>query len=617
MSENTSSENSPPPDTGGLAMDMAMEEARAHPALQDHVAAFLDDQRALIAVQKHHLHKQLLPILAEKWLGVLLRAATAVVGIVFAGALAFMIWEASESNGLLIESFTVPPDLAARGLSGQVFSNLLLDKLTDLQDQTQSTRPPQSYSNNWNDDIRVEIPQTGVSIGELRRFLREWLGNDTHITGEVWHGSTGLALVARAPGSKGHVVTGAEADLDTLIQKVAENVYRVTQPYRYANYLDRPDYRSQAVMDYDGAEKIYRQLVTHPNPVERAWAWNGLGNLAYTARSDAQGAIGYYRRAVAIDPKFNPGHSALSYIYTTILSHAEQGLAEARLIVLGEAAGSGVRAQILLGEWADHLRGAQAGLNRPNTRTTGTHDTFRGAVLQALAEMHDAKGARAWQRTMPPAETSLGRTFQASFRVRADAALEDWPAVLVSEPAAEKIYLKEAPGFDNKNFFARSLRPMLALAKVMTGDIAGDEALAAAFPADCYDCLRARGRIAAARKQAERADMWFARAVAFAPSVPLAYAEWGKALLERGQPDASIEKFTLANQKSPKFADPLAYWGEALMAKNQSHLALEKFAAAEKFAPNWKRLHRKWGEALTYLGNKDEAAKHFTKAAAL
>ena len=617
MSENTGGENSPPPDTGGLAMDMAMEEARANPSLQSHVAAFLDDQRSLIAVQKHHLHKQLLPTLAEKWLGVLLRAATAVVGIAFAGALGFMIWEASRSNGLLIESFTVPPDLAARGLSGQVFSNLLLDKLTELQDQTQSTRPPQSYSNNWNDDIRVEIPQTGVSIGELRRFLREWLGNDTHITGEVWHSSAGLALVARAPGSKGDVVTGAEADLDTVIQKVAENVYRVTQPYRYANYLDRPDYRSQAVMDYDGAEKIYRQLVTHPNPVERAWAWNGLGNLAYTARSDAHAAIGYYRRAVAIDPKFNPGHSALSYIYTNILSHAEQGLAEARLIVLVNPQSSGPRAQPLLGEWADHLRGAQAGLNRPNTRTTSTHDTFRGGVLWALAGMHDAKGARAWQRTMPPPETPVGGSMQAWFRVRADAALEDWRAVLVSEPLAEKIYLKDEPGFDNANFFARELRPMLALAKVMTGDIASGEALAASFPADCYNCLRARGRIAAARKQAERADMWFSRAVAFAPSVPLAYAEWGKALLERGDADGAIAKFQLATQKGPKFADPLEGWGEALMAKSQSHLALEKFAAAEKFAPNWKRLHRKWGEALTYVGNKDEARKHFARAAAL
>jgi len=53
------------------------------------------------------------------------------------------------------------------------------------------------------------------------------------------------------------------------------------------------------------------------------------------------------------------------------------------------------------------------------------------------------------------------------------------------------------------------------------------------------------------------------------------------------------------------------------MAKNQSHLAVEKFAEAEKFAPNWGRLHLKWGEALVFAGKRDEAAKHFARAAQL
>ena len=53
------------------------------------------------------------------------------------------------------------------------------------------------------------------------------------------------------------------------------------------------------------------------------------------------------------------------------------------------------------------------------------------------------------------------------------------------------------------------------------------------------------------------------------------------------------------------------------MAKNQSRSALEKFAEAEKYAPNWGRLHLKWGEAHSFVGKKEEAAKHFARAAAL
>ena len=102
-----------------------------------------------------------------------------------------------------------------------------------------------------------------------------------------------------------------------------------------------------------------------------------------------------------------------------------------------------------------------------------------------------------------------------------------------------------------------------------------------------------------------------------APSIPFAYADWGQALLARGEPDAAIEKFKTANQKGPHFADPLEGWGEALMAKNHSDLARAKFEEAEKYAPNWGRLHLKWGEALAYAGQKDEAQKQFALAAGL
>jgi predicted negative regulator of RcsB-dependent stress response len=88
-------------------------------------------------------------------------------------------------------------------------------------------------------------------------------------------------------------------------------------------------------------------------------------------------------------------------------------------------------------------------------------------------------------------------------------------------------------------------------------------------------------------------------------------------LLARGQPDAAIKKFQLANHKGPHFADPLEGWGEALMAKNQSHLALAKFAEADKYALNWGRLHLKWGEALAYSGKRDQAKAQFALAAQL
>ena len=137
------------------------------------------------------------------------------------------------------------------------------------------------------------------------------------------------------------------------------------------------------------------------------------------------------------------------------------------------------------------------------------------------------------------------------------------------------------------------------------------------LPLDCYICVRVRATIADLADNSGQADFWFARAVHDAPSNPFAYQDWGRSLLRRGKPDDAMEKFKLANQKSPHFADALEGWGEALMAKNRSHLALAKFATAEKYAPNWGRLHLKWGEALEYAGMKDEAKSQFASAAQL
>jgi tetratricopeptide (TPR) repeat protein len=162
-----------------------------------------------------------------------------------------------------------------------------------------------------------------------------------------------------------------------------------------------------------------------------------------------------------------------------------------------------------------------------------------------------------------------------------------------------------------------TFEPQLALARARLGDVPGAEQVIKDTAGDCYDCLRARGTIAALAGEAGRADFWFARAVAAGPSLPQAEADWGQALLMRGDTTGAIAKFTAASKKGPHFADPLEGWGEALMAKKEPDAALAKFEEADKYAPNWGRLHLKWGEALVYAGKKEEAQKQFATAATL
>jgi len=579
---------------------------------------------AYLRDQRNHLHEQLKQIHLGLWevrLGVFLRAATLCVGVAAATGAVMMVRDAANSNGLIIEPFSVPPDLAARGLTGQAVASQVLDTLTELQNHTNSFRPPQSYSNNWGSNLKVEIPETGVSLGELRHFLREWLGHDTHITGEVWRTGTGIAIIARAGGERGEPVFGAEDDLGNVIQKTAENVYRATQPYRYANYLDRFYYDvtpvpADAKARLDQAQAIYRRLTYDRNPLERAWAWNALGTQAWAGRGDVGAAIAYYRTALSIVPDHQTWLSALAQ-WTWEYGHAEESFVatERYVKVLPENRGAQARLASYKGDFAEAAR--LVALNRANAPSPATYDIGNWNLGVALAGEHDTEGSRRALDEPLRFPSLYNRTFGARNAVLTLAALQDWQAVFTQEPVAEQAMRATQVGWDFDSHFNRILRPWLALAKAHLGDVAGGQSLIATTPLDCYDCVRIRGQIASIAGNPVQADSWFARAVHDGPSLPFAYHDWGRSLLARGKPDEAIAQFTIANKKSPHFADALQGWGEALMAKNQSHLALEKFAEAEKYAPNWGRLHLKWGEALAYSGKKDEAAKQFARAAAL
>jgi tetratricopeptide (TPR) repeat protein len=143
------------------------------------------------------------------------------------------------------------------------------------------------------------------------------------------------------------------------------------------------------------------------------------------------------------------------------------------------------------------------------------------------------------------------------------------------------------------------------------------ESAAATLPKTCYRCTRARGWVAAMARDWPRADREFADAVQQGPSLPFAYADWGAALLERGDADGAIQKFSAAHERGPHFADALELWGEALLVKGDYSSAIEKFRQAAEFAPRWGRLHLMWGQALERGGKHESALEQYRAAAAM
>src|SRR6185369_5033003 len=199
--------------------------------------------------------------------------------LALAAGIGLMVWNAAHSEGLIIESFTVPPDMASCGITGQAVASQMLDELTAMQTVTASVRPAKSYANNWGDDIKVEIPETGMSVGEVYRFLRGWLGHETHISGEVRRTKTSITITARSGRDPGKTFAGTEDEFDALVVKAAEHVYGVTQPYRYAVYLVRYAADLGRPLRLEEGVALQRKQTESRDPLERAWAWNGLAVL--------------------------------------------------------------------------------------------------------------------------------------------------------------------------------------------------------------------------------------------------------------------------------------------------------------------------------------------------
>lgn len=203
--------------------------------------------------------------------------ALAFIMLAVAVLIASAIWSAAHDDGLVIEAFNVPADMSAKGLSGQVIATQVQDRIAFIQSHADTLRAASTFRNNWGDDIKVQIPDTGVSIGEAYRFLARWLGHETHITGELWHEGSGIALSARAGNEPAKIFHGSEADLYSLVGKAAEYVYWQTQPYRYTVFLDQQGRAAEGLA-------YTKQLALSGAANDRAWAYSRWG-LAWRPRA--------------------------------------------------------------------------------------------------------------------------------------------------------------------------------------------------------------------------------------------------------------------------------------------------------------------------------------------
>ena len=408
--------------------------------------------------------------------------------------IATMVWSAAQDHDLVVDAFSVPPDIAQTGLTGTALANRVLDRVGAMDHSVRSFAGDFSgIRNSTAQDVRVEIPDTGVSIGELNRYLQAWLGQETHVTGELVRTPTGLSITTRYGGQPGVTIEGKATDLNTLIQKSAETVFRGLQPLRFADYLSSHNRTAEG-------RTIAEAETRTGDGAHRAQAYVSLGLNDYW-RGDSRHLADDGAKATQLDPNNGLAWFILEAYYNN-LDHEEGNLTVTQKMEnLAKAGHLGAPdknfasalpdvyesiADSLLGDYSGAIEKCKtiAGWKSSNCNEVGLSTIYAAAhdIAQARNLLSQASTRRA-NGTLDLDVLYSG--------VQIDIMAGDYADAASKSKRAEQLTTSSSDALDRDIF----LRPFEAEAVARMGDIAGGRKMAAATPDECDTCLRARGRV--------------------------------------------------------------------------------------------------------------------------
>jgi len=583
-----------------FAAALAEEHARHDPEVAGAAAQFLRDQSTLLKSQTAEIEEQRALRLSHlknqsregklRRFGQRLRNGmqvfTALVFTLVGVGLCVLVYDAFNTRSVVVEPFDTPPALLTRGLTGKVVAGGLLDQLTRLQAATRSDVTKRHLSNAWTGDIKVEVPETGMSLGEIDRMLKARFGHDLHIGGDlVQTDAGGLALTVRGDGVLPKAFTGAAGDLDTLITQAAEYIYGQSQPALFVVYLVNAGRNADAAAF---AKAGYATTSAEDRPyLLNAWA-NALENTG----ASPQSALPLYREALKQKPDFWIAYN--NVMNAQWLLGDEEGAWRTGEAMRQAAGGRPGRASELYYQnwdtltWNLQAWRASVAANAAANQGVGTGLAADGPTIADVdVRLHD----------LAAAEFQL-QTAQGDAKDPTIAALTHFLHGLIATGAgdgARAAAEMEAFGGAYADPVVSSNFPgylcWVAPAEALAGH--ADKADAALKAGGHYvDCARFRGDILDQRGDWAGAQKAYAEAVAMAPDLPAGYYAWGVALARHGDLAGAIAKLQAASQRGPHWADPLKAWGDVLARQGRGKEASAKYDAALQFAPAWVELHR-------------------------
>ena len=583
-----------------FAAAVAAEEAKHHAGVARATEAFLDEQRLLLRAQREEMTEQgalrLSHLKSQSREGRLRRfgqrlrngmqVLTALVFVLIGVGLCVLVYDAFNARSVVVEPFDAPPALLARGLSGKVVAGGLLDELTRLQAATRSTVTKRNLSNAWTGDIKVEVPETGLSLGDIDRMLKARFGHDLHIGGDLVQTDTGgLALTVRGDTLLPKVFTGAAGDLDKLTTQAAEYIYGQSEPGLFVVYLVNAGRNADAVA-------FAKAAYATTDAKDRPYLLNEWANALENTGAPPQATLPLYREALKQKPDY---WTAFNNVMNVQLLLGDEEGAWRTGEVMRKAAGGrpGRSPEILYQNWDLLAWNLQA------SRAAG--------VADAVANQGVGSGVAAAGPAIADVDVRLHDTADAEFQLQtAQGDAKDPTVAAMTHFVQGRIATEAGDGAraaaEMEAFAAAYADPevssnysgylcWVAPAEALAGH--ADKADAALKAGGHYvDCYRFRGDILDRRGDWPGAQKAYAEAVAIAPDLPAGDYSWGVALARHGDLAGAIAKLSAANRRGPHWADPLKAWGDVLARQGRWKDALAKYDAALNYAPAWAELHQ-------------------------
>ena len=587
-----------PAGSDAFAAAVAARLSEHDPEVARDTSAFLREQAGLVRLQKrvlddeHALRLSLLEqqshLLRGQRHAQSLRVTFQVLAIVVAGVigagLILMLHDAFTSRSVVIEPFDTPADLAAHGLTGKVIAAGFLGELNQLQGATRSSAAKRELANAWSNEIRLALPEAGISIGELSRLLKARFGHDLHIDGDVVEsGDGGLALTVRGDGVPSKTFAGPANTLPKLTSDAAEYVYSQSEPALYAAYLSNAGRDAEAVA-------FCRAAFASASPENRPYLLNSWAIGLQNTGGSYQEALELFTAAVKLKPDFWVGYTNIQN--SRWLLGDEEGAWRAGEDMRRAAGGRPGRARDEF-----YLNWDELTWNLPAWLASTTADIDSSAGVGTLANTVGPAIADIDVRLHDPAaaELALATTKPDSHDPTIAAVAHFVHGRLAAEAGDTARAGKEMQAFEaaNADPIVASNNPGYICWAAPAEEAAGHPERADAILKSAgtfVDCYRFRGDILDARGDWPGAQKAYAAAVALAPDLPAPYYSWGMALARHGDLAGAELKLKDAHARGPHWADPLKAWADILSRQGHGKEALAKYDEALKYAPNWRDL---------------------------